>query len=213
MKNSFRYNSKGGLGMNSEYLKTIVSKETWKGKLKMPVPQNKSEISLLSKFIFGVELSVDFENYYDEFYKATQDKYAEVSFLRFLKLYKLDSSPNKKDYIDKNNRSYSRNRNGKMVLSYFRYKCDTDHDTYYDSKFNYEVFNTSYELDSYFWRHCLGEISSGGISSRSYGHVETLFFKDYNRIDNIYKNVDEPASEIFKEELEKLILEDKKYDL
>ena len=114
-------------------------------------------------------------------------------------MYRID--PNKKDYIN----------NRKMEFLYLRYFCNQQHRSYYDYEFNKEVFQSSYELDDYFWRHCIGKLSCGGIAGQSYGQVFLTSFKEYERVLNIFKNVDEPVRMEFKTKIDKLIVKDKKY--
>ena len=132
MKKSFRYKGKiTGLGVHSEFFKkNLIGNTSWRGTLNLPKPQNKAEIAMLSKFIFGTELSVRFEYCFDEFAKAVQEaKHRNnTQFARYLKLIQLD--PNSKDYISKAAaQGYSRlmSREGKMVLVYFRYWCEQKH--------------------------------------------------------------------------------------
>ena len=168
-------------GINSEFFKTLIKpriRYSFDGKaLKIQKPQNQAEIAMLSKFIFGIELTCRFEYCHDKFadevrkienpkynwLKASSD---DIRFLRYFKLYKLD--PSKKDYIPKSAApSNASIRDNKMVLVYLRYFCNVPHDNYNDNKFNNEVFKSSYELDSHFWIHCIGELTCGGISSCS----------------------------------------------
>lgn len=215
---TLRYNSNTGLGVRSDYFKdNIVKDNSYRGKLNLPKPQNNAEIALLSKFIFGTELSVKFSYCVDTinsyinkiesrtWSKPTQD---EIKFIRFFKLWLLN--PNKEDYLPK--MSQLRHKNGKSVLLSVSYQCNQKHDDYYDSLFNYNVFKSCYELDSRFWRHCIGEVSCGGIGTYSYGQVEITSFKETKRILNIFKNPNETVRESFKQKIEKLIEEDLAYE-
>ena len=67
MKNNrYKGNTIDTLGINSEFMKTLIkNKNTWNGELKLPKPQNNAEITMLSKFLFGIELSVRFEYCYE----------------------------------------------------------------------------------------------------------------------------------------------------
>jgi len=210
MKNN-RYKGKkvDTLGINSDFMKTLIKANTWHGELKLPKPQNNAEIAMLSKFLFGIELSVRFEYCYDKITeiieKSKYDRYQtdeNLRLVRFLKLYRID--PNRKDYINKGDK--------KMELIHLQYFCNQEHNFYYDVEFNMKVFNSSYELDSYFWRHCIGELRCGGIASTSYGQVSSYSFKEYERLLNIFKNTDEPVRNEFKVKLDKLIIKDKKYE-
>ena len=65
---TLRYNSNKGLGVHSDFFKNNIVKDINSfrgGSLKLPKPQNNAEIAMLSKFIFGTELTVRFEYCYD----------------------------------------------------------------------------------------------------------------------------------------------------
>lgn len=210
MKNK-RYKGKNidTLGINSEFMKTLIKNDnTFHGELNLPKPQNNAEIAMLSKFLFGIELSVRFEYCYDKITEGilkANGPYPNsevIKLSRFLKLYRID--PNKKDYITKGDR--------KMEFLYLRYFCNQEHCSYYDYEFNMEVFQSSYELDNYFWRHCIGKVSCGGIASHSYGQVSVTSFKQYERVLNIFNNADESVRRKFKSKIDKLIAKNKKYE-
>lgn len=176
-----------------------------------PKPCNVAEVSMLAKFIFGIELTFRFDQFYN--YNDKLANTTDVNFSRFFKLFKLD--PNKPDFIQKKSiPKYSglRIRDGKVVLINLRYVCNQKHDDYYDYKMSQELFDSCYELDGAFWRHCIGELYCGGIGSSSYGQVEFTSFKEYDRILNMHDNPDQPVSDSFKKKIDKLIKEDKKYD-
>jgi len=220
MRKSVRYKSKvGEEGCHSKFFKNYLvdNVNPFHGTLKnLPKPQNHAELAMLSKFIFGTELTVRFEYCRDEFAKAVEEaKYRKnPQFSRYLKLIQLD--PNKKkDYLPKSAvQGYSglMSRDGKMIIVYLRYFCNQKHNDTYDGRFNHLVFNSSYDVDSYFWRHCIGELSCGGIASSSYGQVEVTSFKERERIMNLFTNVNEPVRKSFSKQIEKLIELDKTYD-
>ena len=87
MKNN-RYKGKkvDTLGINSDFMKTLIKANTWHGELKLPKPQNNAEIAMLSKFLFGIELSVRFEYCYDKITeiieKSKYDRYQTDENLR-----------------------------------------------------------------------------------------------------------------------------------
>ena len=229
MRKSFRYKSKiGEEGCHSKFFKNhIIDKvNTFRGTLKnLPKPQNHAELAMLSKFIFGTELTLRFEYCEDKFAEAISEaekpRYgaptgkgmdkANLKFARYLKLIKIkDEDFVPKSGVPKN--SNARCRNDKMILLYLRYFCNQKHNDTYDSRFNHVVFDTSYDVDCYFWRHCLGELCCGGISGSSYGQVEITSFKERERIMNLFTNVNEPVRRSFRKQIEKLIELDKEYD-
>lgn len=213
---SFRCKCKSGIGMHSEYLKTLTDRNLGRAYLNMPKPYNLSELAMLSKFIFGIELSCNFKQFHDYIENAATPRYGWLKdsdsdkLVRFFKLYLLD--PNKLDYIPKNKVSHCRSHDDKFVFINLQYFCDQYHDSYYDHKFSTEIFRSSYDVDGCFWRHCIGELYCGGISSHSYGQVEVTSFKEYERLKNLKDNPDQPIRDSFRKEMEKLIEEDKKYD-
>lgn len=222
MRKSFRYKSKiGDEGVHSKFFKDqlVDNVNTFRGTLKLPKPWNNAELAMLSKFIYGVELSVRFEYCHDKLSDAIKEcespRYRPkgIQFIRYIKLRELNS--NKEDYIPASAVPYGFNimkRDKKMVLVYLRYFCNQKHNDIYDSKFNGVVFYSSYEVDSYFWRHCIGEVSCGGIGSVSYGQVEITSFKERKRILNLVQNQEQTIRKSFKKRMEKLILLDKEYD-
>lgn len=204
MKNSFRYKGKNckNEGIHSELMKTLITKG-WHYDLNMPIPYNVSEIKLLSKFIFGVELTVKFDKIYDNLLnKLRTDKLLERAF----KLNQI--SENKKDYFYHDNKW----NDNKLELFLFSYECDQRHDYYYDHKFNREVFKSSYEMDDSFWKLCVGELYCGGIAGNSYGQVKTFSLKERKRLLNIINNRNEQPRQEFIDELNKLKVLDKQYD-
>lgn len=228
MKNSFRYKCKIGTeGVNSRFFKDklVDNINCFHGTLKLPKPWNNAELAMLSKFIYGVELSVRFEYCYDFCYhlpkfadaikECGSPRYGQknTQLARYLKLRELDS--NKKDYIPESAVPYGFNimkYDKKMVLIYLRYFCNQKHNDIYDSRFNHVVFNSSYEVDSYFWRHCIGEVSCGGIASSSYGQVEITSFNERDRILNFIKYPNQTIRRSFRKQMEKLIELDKTYN-
>lgn len=215
MKKSFRYKSKvGGEGCHSKFFKNHLIGEVnpFHGTLKnLPKPENHAELSMLSKFIFGIELTVRFE-YCDEFADAIRDaERSNTKFARYLKLIKMKGE----DFVPKSgvpNYSNTRCKDDKLILLNLRYFCNQKHSDTYDGRFNHVVFDSSYDVDSYFWRHCLGELSCGGIGGSSYGQVEITSFKEHDRILNLYKDKDGPVRKSFRKQIEKLIELDKTYD-
>lgn len=211
-KKSFRYKGADfdNLGIHSEFMKTRVNNNHWYSIWKFPKPQNNAEISMLSKFIFGVELSASFDYFYDLLSEQIK-KDDDIQFNRLIKLNNLNS--NKLDYINKKNApEHSRTHDDKMVLITHMYKCDQFYNPYDDNKFNDEVFKSSYETNDQFWKHCLGPLYCGGIGGVAYGQVYITSLTDYHRLINLYKNTNEPVRECFKNEIDKLIILDKKYD-
>lgn len=221
MKNNFRYKCKIGTeGVNSRFFKDklVDNINCFHGTLKLPKPWNNAELAMLSKFIYGVELSVRFEYCHDKFGDAIGEskstKYAKknMQFARYLKLRQLGSDKN--DFIPKSAVPYEfRCSNDKMILLYLSYFCNQKHNDIYDSRFNHVVFNSSYEVDSYFWRHCIGELSCGGIANSSYGQVEIASLKERDRILNLIKYPNQTIRRSFRKQMEKLIELDKTYDI
>lgn len=220
---TLRYNSNKGLGVHSDFFKNNIVKDINSfrgGSLKLPKPQNNAEIAMLSKFIFGTELTVRFEYCYDninEYINKVENRtwskpsQEEIKTIRFLKLWLLD--PNKKDYLKYNGSELRTKRDGNTILVYLRYFCNQVHSDYYDNSFNKRVYKWgSYELDSAFWRHCIGELSCGGIGTYSYGQVEITSFKEGQRVLNIFKNPNEPVRKSFKRKIDKLFNEDLEYE-
>ena len=208
MIKSFRYNAKGkGLGIHSEFFKTLIDKNCYRGKMNLPKPQTHTEITLLAKFIFGVELTMRFE-YCDDLLEKYLLNSKNLKFKRYVKLMKLNPDKDK-DYIPR--QKLAMNKKDKMILLWLRYFCNQKHNDYYDHKFTYEVFNSSYDVDSYFWRHCFDELCCGGIASSCYGQVEITSLKDRTRILNIYSGKDGIREE-FQKEINELIEKDKQYD-
>jgi len=221
MRISFRYKGKiTDEGVHSRFFKKnlVGDRSCFRGTLKLPKPWNNAELAMLSKFIYGLELSVRFEYCEDKLVEAMKkvENYSRFgksnsNFDRYLKLRQFD--PNKKDYIPKSAApSFIRTNGDKMILVYLRYFCNQNHNDIYDGRFNHVVFNSCYELDSYFWRHCIGEVSCGGISDVSYGQVEVTSFKERDRIMNLFKNSNQPVRRSFRKQIEKLIELDKEYD-
>lgn len=209
---SYRYNGKTGLGVNHKFFKTLIkNKESWRGELNLPKPYNQAELAMLSKFIFGVVLSVRFEYHTDSLEATIKEckRYEDIKFERNLKLINL----NKKDYILKSEApNFSRTRDNKMILFDLRYFCNQEHNSYYDHIFNRVIFKSSYEVDSYFWRHCIGEVYCGGIGDSSYGQVSITSFKERNRLLNFINNPNQRARKGFIHQMKKLIELDKRYD-
>ena len=61
---NFRYkgNKVKEFGINTNFFRTIANVEWYRdGTLDLPKPRNQAEISMLSKFIFGIELTCRFE--------------------------------------------------------------------------------------------------------------------------------------------------------
>jgi hypothetical protein len=204
MKKSFRYkgNNCENEGVHSELMKTLITRG-WHYDLNMPIPYNINEIKLLSKFIFGIELTVNFDRIYDNLLNKLK---TDQSFERAFKLNQL--SENKKDYFYCDNKW----ENNKLKLFMFSYECKQRHDYYYDHKFNKEVFKSSYEMDDSFWKHCVGELYCGGISGNSYGQVKIFSLKERERLLNIINNYNEESRQEFIDELNKLKILDKQYD-
>jgi len=207
---SFRYKGKKTLelGVHSEFLRKHI-KRGWHYSFigGIPKPHTKAELSLLSKFIFGIELSVRFE-YFNNLLEK-QLKTRDQKLARSIKLTKL--SPNKKDYFPAS-RSVS-SRDDKMVLINLRYFCNQNHSDYYDSKFNEYVFNSCYELDSAFWNHCVGEIYCGGIGGYSYGQVDITSIKEYDRLLMLNNETnDNLVRDSFKRKMSKLVKKNNKYE-
>lgn len=217
IKKSFRCKCKSGIGMHSEYLKTLTNKRLGRGYLNVPKPYNAAELSMLSKFIFGIELTVTFNQFTDYIENIRNPKYnwitnskEELNSIRFLKLYLIN--PDKLDFIPVKYMSSKRSRDNKFVFINLLYHCDQIHDSYYDHKFSMEVFNSSYDVDGAFWRHCIGELYCGGIASCSYGQVETTSYKEYERLLNFKNNPDQSVRDCFREEIEKMIEIDNTYN-
>jgi hypothetical protein len=206
----FRYkgNKSTEFGISNVFYKTLISGSWWGNrKMKLPKPYNNAEIAILSKFIFGVELSVSIQvnDYLNRHIKEDRD----IKFIRFLKLYKLNPI---EDYIKKSSLpKYISCDDDKMILLSIRYQCSKKHNDYYDGGFNMNVLNSPYEVDAYFWDHCVGRLHCGVIGGESYGQVNITSFKEYERILNICNNPEEPARESFKKEINKLIKKDNKY--
>lgn len=200
---SVRYNAGNGkLGIHSGLMKTLIDKNSWEGSLKMPKPQNHAELALLSKFIFGVELSVRFEYFTDSLSDILRETKDNDKLSRLIKLRSLNKD--KTDYFPRNVTKLGRGDNGKLELLNLRYWCKQSHNSYYDGRFNHIVFNSCYELDSYFWRHCIGEIYCGGIGDSSYGQVSITSIKEYKRLLKFDK--DQRVRTWFKNELNELQL-------
>lgn len=203
MKN-FRYKGKTckHFGVNTEFMKSRFDSTLWTPKLDLPIPWNVSEIKLLSKFIFGLTLNVTFDSnrIHDSYLeKLIKDKLFE----RATKINNL--SPDKKDY-------FVGGHYGKMTLLYMAYKCEQIHSNYYDHKFNQEVFGSCYEMDSSFWRHCIGELSCGGIATHCYGQIQVTSLSERKRLLNMINNPNQDARQEFIDELNKLKELDKKYE-
>lgn len=209
MKKSYRYNGKTGIGVHSEFLKTrLVGVDSWRGgKMILPKPQNAAELTLLAKFIFGVELTVRFEYFDDYFGKIDLEKNIKLS--RYLKMLRLENK--EKDYIPADLVPRFSSNDGKMILISLRYFCNQKHNDYYDGRFNHVVFDSCYELDSYFWKHCIGEIYCGGIGGSSYGQVRVTSLKEYERLMK-FKTTNGVRSG-FRRKIERLIELDKAYDV
>lgn len=208
MNKSFRYNAKGkGLGIHSEFYKTLIDRNCYRGKMNLPKPETLAELTLLAKFIFGVELTMRFE-YCQDWLEKEINESKDLKFKRYIKLMRLNPN-NDRDYIPK--QKSGMNRKDKMILLYLRYWCNQKHNDYYDSKFNHEVHGSCYEVDSYFWKHCLDELSCGGIAGSSYGQVEITSLKDHKRILNMFKS-NEGIRDEFQKEINELIEKDKQYD-
>lgn len=194
-------NCYNGTGVNADFFKTLVKnrKNVFDYDLKLPKPNNIAEFNLLSKFIFGVELIVDFNDFFDHLnlYFKNDDKLA-----RKIKLYNIN---NNKNYIEKGikiNHYYVPDRNNKIVLLSFKYNCKNKHSEYYDAEFNNYVFHMSYEAESKFFHHVLG---SGGWYSLCSGGSDVTTFDEYYRLKNMIKNNHQIVSESFKNEIDKLI--------
>lgn len=200
---SFRYKGKNCIsyGVHAEFLKRRLRYGGYHQNLILPQPKNVAEIKLLSAFIFGVELGVKFDRIHDV---VLQEIKNDKTFARKYKLNMLSSD--RKDY-------FSGHYNGKMILLYLMYECTTLHSEYYDSKFNYEVFDSSYELDNSFWKHCVGEISSGGIGGYSYGQLQVTSLKERNRLLNMMNNPEQEARPSFIKKLNRLKRKDKQFDI
>lgn len=216
---TLRYYSKLGYGVHSGFFKDNLIKDVdmyRREKLLLPKPQNNAEIAMLSKFIFGTELTVRFEYFHDSIQdflnKSSWRKTPEdIKKIRFIKLWKMN---NKKNNIPYELFKYDlRTSDKKIVLVNLRYFCNQEHRSYYDYNFNKLVFKFgSYELDSAFWKHCIGELYCGGIGTYSYGQVDITSFKESERLINMVNNPDQPVRKSFKDKINKLYKLDLEYE-
>jgi hypothetical protein len=202
-----RYNKKG---IHSGLLDEIFNRSSFPVKINLPKPNSQGEIMMLSKFIFGEELKVLFDYKHCKLEMELRNQNPKV--VRKIKLIKLKIDNGEYDkYIYTNSDNYGNNKKLKMELLGLSYSCDKKHDSYYDSKFSMKKFRSSYVLDHYFWSHCIGELSCGGISARSYGQVRIYDVNEYLRLKNFSEN-DLSVREEFKKEIDDLILRNNKYD-
>jgi len=200
-----RYNN---IGIHSEFIKTILKCDHCNFELDIPKPQNYSEFSILSKFIFGIKLTIDFKcTDLVEYRWLPENK--KIKLKRKLKLAFL----NNKKFIylknpDKTRKPYNNNYD-KMLLLKCEYDCEQEFNDYDDNKFNIEIFGSSYMTKGIFFKHCIGELTCGGLG---YGQVDIYFIPEYIRLINMYKNENEKARDCFKNEIQKLIEKNDKYD-
>lgn len=182
VKKSFRYKN---IGIHSELLKKLlVPGWSWHRDFKkfVPKPESEGEFLLFSKLIYGIELHFEISGLYNHLKEYSN---RNLILERFFKLNNLKSE--KPDSIPGKLIPGCRIRDNKMVLLSFSYQCIEYHDKYYDNKFNYEVFNSCYELDSSFWKHTLGELYCGGIAAHSYGQIEVTSLKEYDRLLKLFE--------------------------
>lgn len=218
---TLRYYSKFGYGVHSGFFKDNLIEDVHmhrQAKLLLPKPQNIAELAMLSKFIFGVELTVRFEYFHDSIHeflnkssiwrRQTPD---EIKKIRFIKLWKMN---NKKGDIPYNLfKDDLRTKDKKIVLVDLRYFCNQEHSSYYDHNFNKLVFDWGcYELDSVFWKHCIGELYCGGIGTYSYGQVRIMSIKESDRLINMFNNPNQPVRKSFKDKINKLYKLDLEYE-
>ena len=215
MSKSKRYNKKG---IHSDlYLKLIRNKrsdfDVPCGEIRpisIPKPFNDKELAILSKFIFGVELTVKFD-YFTTFSKLTFSKLRSYNNDSFRKMKLEDISLKlkleEKEHFNKNEDFFLTSGNKKMVFLELRYICGVQHNTYYDWKFENIAHDGFYDVDEIFWDHCIGDIYCGGIGGSCYGQVRVTSINDYKRLMKWHENPDAEVRPEFMKRMKALIKE------
>jgi len=111
--------------------------------INIPKPFNNKELEILSEFIFGTKLQIDFESFYRFVDRGWYDQQKE----RKIKLALLKIMDDSDDFIRDEKRE-----NKLMILLRLRYNCTVYHNKYYDSTFEKLIFGHSlYNIDHIFW--------------------------------------------------------------
>lgn len=170
-----RYN---GTGISTELYKNLLYKSKLDDDyyLDIPKPISDIEFALITDFIFGINVG--------------------ISLLSFISLNNKICPSNKtfdkltvEDYI-----------NVEYDLAVVSFKLKLAHSQYFDSKFNKEVHENTYEMDDIVWRSIFGKSCYSGGAIQTHGQCKITKVDEFYRLKEWHQNKTnklDPAREAF----------------